>query len=199
MRFTKRLTNGPQFVWNSRSSLSTWQFNYALVNQIVNFQKKLWISRRVSFGSWEFVASDVRVIRCDWLGNITTKWKHFSTKQSLCYDVYFWNVNYLTCRGTPNHQTDGTTSIWLKYVNIKFQQHENEIFSVFALFLEWRVSCKKVLFISDRFKCKILLNHYAWKFYLNCYPRINNHNRNCILFLGRCRMTNSVATFYNPF
>ena len=33
------------------------------------------------------------------------------------------------------------------------------------------------------------VNHNAWKFYLNCYLRINQHNGNCILFLGRCWMT----------
>ena len=34
----------PKFVWNSRSSLQTWQFLYVLVNQIMNLEMKLWIS-----------------------------------------------------------------------------------------------------------------------------------------------------------
>ena len=37
----------------------------------------------------------------------------------------------------------------------------------FALFLEWPMSCKKVVFISHRFNCKVYLNHYVCKFYQN--------------------------------
>ena len=34
-------------------SLQTWQFHYVVVNQIVNFETKLWISQRFSLGSNE--------------------------------------------------------------------------------------------------------------------------------------------------
>ena len=40
-----------KFVWNSRSSLRAWQFHCVVVNQIVNFKTKLWISHRISLGS----------------------------------------------------------------------------------------------------------------------------------------------------
>ena len=43
----------PKFVRNFRSSLRTWQFHYVVVNQIMNFETKLWISRRISLGSCE--------------------------------------------------------------------------------------------------------------------------------------------------
>ena len=36
--------------------------------------------------------------------NLNQEKKSFSTKQGLCYDVYFWNVNYLRYRGTPLHR-----------------------------------------------------------------------------------------------
>ena len=102
--FDKRF---PKFVWNSRSSVRTWQFHYVffyvVVNQIVNFETMLWISRRNCWEVAKFVASEVRVIRCSWLGNIIANefkqsGKNFSTRQGLFYDVYFWNVNYM--RGT---------------------------------------------------------------------------------------------------
>ena len=48
--FDKRF---PKFVWNSWTSLLTWQFHYVVVNQIVNFETKLWISRQISLGSCE--------------------------------------------------------------------------------------------------------------------------------------------------
>ena len=35
------------------SSLRTWHFHYVVVNQIVNFKTKLWISCWISLGSWE--------------------------------------------------------------------------------------------------------------------------------------------------
>ena len=62
--FDKRF---PKFVWNSRSSPRTWQFHYVVLDQIANFETKLWISRRTSLGSCE-----VRAIRCSWFGNIIT-------------------------------------------------------------------------------------------------------------------------------
>ena len=58
---------------NPEVRYETWQFHDVVVNQIVNFETKLWISRRIF--RWEvakFAASEVRVIRCSWFGNITT-------------------------------------------------------------------------------------------------------------------------------
>ena len=43
----------PKFVRNFRSSLLTWQFHYVVVNQLMTFETKLWISRRISLGSCE--------------------------------------------------------------------------------------------------------------------------------------------------
>ena len=86
-----------------RSSLRTWQFHYVVVSQTVNFETKLWISRRISLGCCE-----VRVIWCSWFGNITTKEckqsENNSQPSGLFYDVNFWNVNYLRYRGTPHHR-----------------------------------------------------------------------------------------------
>ena len=42
------------------------------------------------------------------------------------------------------------------------------------------MSCKKVFFIYDRFKFKILLKHYAWKFYLKLPENKNQQDRNCV-------------------
>ena len=52
--FDKRF---PKLVWNSRSSLRTWQFHYVVVNQIVNFETNLWLRWEVNkFNAWEVLA-----------------------------------------------------------------------------------------------------------------------------------------------
>ena len=48
--FDKRF---PKFVWNSWSTLRICQFHYVVVNQIVNFKMKLWISCWISLGICE--------------------------------------------------------------------------------------------------------------------------------------------------
>ena len=97
----------PKFVWNSRTSPWTWKFHYVVVNQIMNFEMKLWISRRISLFQSSLRAKFAPfgvVGLVIYLQMNLNKVKTFLNKQGLFDDVYFWNVNYLRYRGTPHHR-----------------------------------------------------------------------------------------------
>ena len=54
------------------NSLRAWQSHYVVINQIVNFETKLYIQAEFCWQVAKFVAGEVRVIRCSSFGNITT-------------------------------------------------------------------------------------------------------------------------------
>ena len=143
---------------------------------------KSWTSKRsCEFRAafcWEvakFVASEVRVLQCSWFGNITTNEFKQSENISQPSKAYFMMFTSESLKGKlfevqrdSTSQTDGATWIWFTVVmqTQKFNNTTVKYFVFFVQFLEWRMCCKKVFFISDIFKYKVLLNHYVWKFYL---------------------------------
>ena len=99
-------------------------------------------------------------------------------------------------------QTDGASSIWFTE-EMQIQKFNNTALkcSVFRAISRMKYVLKKVFFISDRFKCKILLNHYAWKFYLKL-PENKRTRQKLYCSFRQVKgdiWENSVATFYNPF
>ena len=95
--------------------------------------------------------------------------------------------NYLRYRWTPHH----IPMVWLAYsgnVNPKVQQHDCEIFCFSLLSLEWCMSCRK-FFLSLIDSIVKYLQTTTRGSSIWSYLKINQHDRNCILFFGRCRMT----------
>ena len=122
------------FVGKSRSSLRTWQFHYVVINQIVSceFHADCWEVAKI-------VASEVRVIRCSWFGNITTNKFKQSEKKNQPGKAYFMMFTsgiklFERCKWTPNHL------VYSRNVNTKVRQRNIEMFCSFALSLEWSMS-----------------------------------------------------------
>ncbi len=92
VRFTKLLTNGFQSLSSFEIRELRWLFHYVVVNQIANFEMKLWISRAAKLAGWEVCKIDFAHLLC---------------------------VARLSCTYTKNTNRVGLT-LWFHFNRVKF-------------------------------------------------------------------------------